>query len=211
MANKPLNYIDSMNFGQGSSPINGANGSNYALSNNGYQSLGLTNYGQNYDYNNQQAALGFGGTASPSFDPNSFGQAPTMLDKINLGTQNTADSYDFGNFDFGGSNSIAERSRMGKVGDFMFGKKDAGSGEYGPAYGMQSLKALVGIGQLGVGMKQYSLAKKSFAEDKRQFNKNWGAQTASYNTQLKDRQTARVAADADAQSVESYMQQNGMN
>lgn len=203
-----------MNFGQGSSPINGANGPNYALSNNGYQSLGLPNYGQNYDYNNQLTALGFGETASPSFDPNSWGQSPTMLDNINMGTQNSADNYDYGKFDFGGlggSGGIAERSRMGKVGDFMFGKKDAGSGEYGPAYGMQSLKALVGIGQLGVGMKQYSLAKKSFAEDKRQFNKNWGAQTSSYNTQIRDRQTARVASNPNAQSVESYMQQNGMN
>lgn len=59
-----------------------------------------------------------------------------------------------------------------------------------------------------LGMKQYGLAKDSFAENKNQFALNYGAQRDSTNTELEDRQRARVAANPNAVSVEDYMNKN---
>lgn len=62
-----------------------------------------------------------------------------------------------------------------------------------------------------MGMKQYGLAKKTLAENKRQFNLNFGAQRQTVNTQLEDRQRARVASNPGAyQSVGDYMSTNGI-
>jgi hypothetical protein len=62
-----------------------------------------------------------------------------------------------------------------------------------------------------MGMQQYGLAKKQLAESKRQFDMNWGAQRQMVNSQLEDRQRARVASNPGAyQSVGSYMSQNGI-
>ncbi len=58
-------------------------------------------------------------------------------------------------------------------------------------------------------MKQYNLAKDTLNENKRQFGLNWDAQKATVNSQLEDRQRARVASNPSAyQSVSAYMDQN---
>jgi len=62
-----------------------------------------------------------------------------------------------------------------------------------------------------MGMKQYGLAKEQFAESKRQYNQNYAAQRTLTNSQLEDRQRARVASNAGAyESVGSYMNRNGI-
>jgi hypothetical protein len=62
-----------------------------------------------------------------------------------------------------------------------------------------------------MGMKQYGLAKKTLAENKRQFQLNYDAQKGMTNSRMEDRQRARVAAGGDAyQSVGAYMNQNGV-
>lgn len=62
-----------------------------------------------------------------------------------------------------------------------------------------------------MGMKQYGMAKKELAESKRQFELNYGAQKNLTNSQLEDRQRARVASNSGAyQSVGDYMNQNGI-
>lgn len=62
-----------------------------------------------------------------------------------------------------------------------------------------------------MGMKQYGLAKEQFAESKRQYNQNYAAQRTLTNSQLEDRQRARVASNAGAyESVGSYMNRNGV-
>jgi hypothetical protein len=78
-------------------------------------------------------------------------------------------------------------------------------------YGQAALGALQGIGGLYLGMQQYNLAKDALATNKAQFDRNYAAQKTTTNSQLEDRQRARVASNAGAyQSVSDYMKQNGV-
>ncbi len=68
------------------------------------------------------------------------------------------------------------------------------------------LGAAQGVMNAWMGMKQYGLAKKTLAENTRQFNLNYDAQRQTTNAQLEDRQRARVASNSGAyQSVGDYM------
>lgn len=73
----------------------------------------------------------------------------------------------------------------------------------------------LGLGQAGVsafmGMKQYSAATEALDENKRQFQMNFDNQRKLVNSQLEDRQRARVASNSGAyQSVGDYMKKNGV-
>lgn len=60
-----------------------------------------------------------------------------------------------------------------------------------------------------MGMKQYGQAKRQLDEARRQFDLNYNAQRKTLNTQMKDRQAARVASNPGAyQSVAEYMNEN---
>lgn len=75
--------------------------------------------------------------------------------------------------------------------------------------------ALSGLGTLlngWMGMQQYGLMQKSLQQSQDQFNRNYSAQRQIVNSQLRDRQAARVASNPGAyQSVADYMSQNGIN
>lgn len=88
--------------------------------------------------------------------------------------------------------------------------KDAILGKNGQqGWSNLALGALQGIGGTYMGMKQYGLAKDALAQSQAQFNKNYNAQRQTTNTQLEDRQRARVAATGGtAESVDSYMARN---
>lgn len=76
---------------------------------------------------------------------------------------------------------------------------------------MTGLGAAQGLANLYFGFQNFKLAKDSFKESKRQFELNFGAQKKLTNSQLADRQRARVAANPGAyQGVEEYMNQNGI-
>lgn len=78
-------------------------------------------------------------------------------------------------------------------------------------WGSLALGAAQGLGSAWMGMKQYGLAKDTLKENKRQFNINYEAQRKLTNSQLEDRQRARVAANPGAyQSVGDYMNKNGI-
>lgn len=78
-------------------------------------------------------------------------------------------------------------------------------------WGGMALGAAQGISGAFMGMQQYNLAKKTLAENKKQFNLNFNTQRTLTNGQLEDRQRARVASNAGAyQSVGDYMQKNGV-
>ncbi|AUV61828.1 hypothetical protein HWB52_gp13 [Pseudomonas phage Littlefix] len=90
----------------------------------------------------------------------------------------------------------------------MFGGLDdkgvASGGWVGPAAGIAS--TIFGAIQ---GNKQLSMAEDRFKESKRQFDANYNAQRQTTNTQLEDRQRARVAANPNAyESVDSYLAKN---
>lgn len=78
-------------------------------------------------------------------------------------------------------------------------------------YGGMALGAASGLFNAWMGMKQYGLAKQQLAEGKRQFALNYDAQRTTTNSQLQDRQAARVASNPNAyQSVGDYMNANGI-
>ena len=92
----------------------------------------------------------------------------------------------------------------------VLGSTDA-DGMKTQGWGGLALGAASGIGNLFLGMQQYGLAKDAFKEGKRQFNLNYDAQRKATNTQLEDRQRARVASNPGAyQSVGAYMDKNGV-
>ena len=69
----------------------------------------------------------------------------------------------------------------------------------------------VGTGLLQgyLGMKKYGLAKDQFKQNRKEFKLNYDAQQQMTNTQLEDRQRARVRGNPDAyESVSSYMDRN---
>lgn len=81
----------------------------------------------------------------------------------------------------------------------------------GQGWGSPALGAASGIFNAYMGMKQYGLAKDQLAEGKRQFALNYDAQRTTTNSQLQDRQAARVASNPTAyQSVGDYMTANSI-
>lgn len=80
-----------------------------------------------------------------------------------------------------------------------------------PGVGAYGLDALSTFGDLYTGIQGARNSKKQLSEMKRQFDLNYANQRKNYNTQLQDRQAARVAANPGAyQSVTQYMQKNGI-
>jgi hypothetical protein len=78
-------------------------------------------------------------------------------------------------------------------------------------WGSAALGVAQGLGGLYLGMQQYNLAKEALANSKDQFNRQFAVQKNLTNSQLEDRQRARVASNAGAyQSVGEYMSQNGV-
>lgn len=86
------------------------------------------------------------------------------------------------------------------------------------AQGMQTngiipvgINALSGLTSAYLGWQQFNLAKDQLAQNKKIFNLNFGNQAQSVNTQLEDRQRARVAGGGGAyESVDSYMAKNAV-
>lgn len=80
-----------------------------------------------------------------------------------------------------------------------------------PGWGGMALGAASGLASAFMGMKQYGLAKETLAQNKAQFDMNYGAQKQMTNSSLEDRQRARVASNGGAyQSVNDYMATNGV-
>lgn len=80
-----------------------------------------------------------------------------------------------------------------------------------PGWGGAAIGGLNSLVNAFMGMKQYGIAKKTLAENKRQFNTNFDAQRQMVNSQLEDRQRARIASNPGAyQSVGEYMDRYGV-
>lgn len=70
-----------------------------------------------------------------------------------------------------------------------------------------ALGVVAGLGNAYMGMQQLNLAKETLANNKRQFDMNYGAQRTTTNARLEDRQRARVNGSAPGtyESVGDYM------
>lgn len=91
----------------------------------------------------------------------------------------------------------------------MFGGTDTVSGVRTMGWAPTALGAGQAILGAYQGNKALGMAEDQLKEGKRQFNLNYNAQKQTTNTQLEDRQRARVAASPGAyESVDSYMTKN---
>lgn len=96
-------------------------------------------------------------------------------------------------------------------GQGIIGSVDPKTGVRTDGYGGLALGAVTGLGSLYLGMQQYNLAKETLANNKAQFERNFANQVKTTNTNLEDRQRARVASNSGAyQSVGDYMSTNGV-
>lgn len=85
-----------------------------------------------------------------------------------------------------------------------------GANGYVPGWGGMALSAASGIGQSLMSMKQYGLMEDQLKEQKRQFDINYAMQKKAFNSQVEDRQRARVASNPGAyESVSDYMKKYG--
>ncbi|HEY7823559.1 MAG TPA: hypothetical protein VIG24_12015 [Acidimicrobiia bacterium] len=94
--------------------------------------------------------------------------------------------------------------------DRAFGYTDA-DGSKSNGFVMPALGVVSGLGNTFLGMKQYGLAKDQLKFEKEAFNKNFEAQRNMTNSQMADRQRARVAANPGAHRSEAeYMSKFGV-
>lgn len=95
--------------------------------------------------------------------------------------------------------------------DKLTGYRDPSNGIQVNGLGSLALGAAQGLGGAFLAMKQYGLAQDALKEQQRQFNLNYQSQRTLINSQLRDRQAARVASNPGAyQSVSDYIKQNGV-
>lgn len=100
---------------------------------------------------------------------------------------------------------------LGGLFDNFFDKTDTATGIKTQGWGGMALSGLQGLGNSYMAMKQFGLAEDALKEQKRQFNINYEAQRKTTNSQLADRQRARVASNPNAyQSEAEYMKKWGI-
>ena len=152
-----------------------------------------------------------------------FGQAPTVAAPSGSNVAGYT-GLDLSNFTPGGSapvlSNVATPSGMtGAPGSndmlsnlfgSMFDTTDA-NGIKTQGWGGLALSGIQGLGNSYMAMKQFGLAEDALKEQKRQFNINYEAQRKMTNSQLADRQRARVASNPNAyQSEAEYMKEWGI-
>lgn len=152
-----------------------------------------------------------------------FGQAPTVAAPSGSNVAGYT-GLDLSNFTPGGSapvlSNVATPSGMTGApgsGGFMsnlFGSMFDTTNAQGiktQGWGGLALSGIQGLGNSYMAMKQYGLAEDALKEQKRQFNTNFEAQRKLTNSQLADRQRARVASNPNAyQSEAEYMKTWGI-
>lgn len=105
-------------------------------------------------------------------------------------------------------------SKFGKIGDatksFFANTNSKDGSTVGPSAFSTFATGASSLLNGYLGMKQYGLAKKSLAENTRQFNMNYENQRKTTNTSLRDRQIARNSAGGGYMDTDEYMRQNGI-
>lgn len=109
-------------------------------------------------------------------------------------------------------NTLAPSSGLGGRG-FMNSLRSSGflGNDGNQGWGGLALGAIGGLGSAFMSMQNYGLARDALQSSQDQFTKNYTAQRDTLNTQMEDRQRARVAANSGSESVESYMARNRIN
>lgn len=151
-----------------------------------------------------------------------FGKSPSVASPSGSSVSGYT-GMDLSNFTPGGSAPVlsnpAVPAGMNSAGgggflDGIFGSmfnKTSADGITTQGWGGLALQGIQGLGNSYMAMKQYGLAEDALKEQKRQFNTNFEAQRKLTNSQLSDRQRARVASNEGAyQSEAEYMKKWGV-
>ena len=125
-------------------------------------------------------------------------------------TNGLTGSFDTPNLGFQGMDAWMKAGGSGGGGGFMDSLRSSGflGSDGNQGWGGMALGALGGLGSAFMGMQNYGLAKQGLADSREQFSKNYAAQRDTLNTQMEDRQRARVAANSGSEPVDAYMQRN---
>lgn len=146
------------------------------------------------------AGLNFTGYNSLPFEAQSYagpGQSFSFDNALSMNYGRNPSPIDMSFFGLGKDTESSPWSMEGAFGKF--------------GWAPHAINAASGLMQGFIGMKQYGLGKQQLAENKRQFNMNFDTQRTLTNSQLRDRQRARVASNPGAyESVDAYMNQNGI-
>lgn len=96
--------------------------------------------------------------------------------------------------------------------DGLFTKTDSATGLTTKGSLATGMDIFGGLASAYLGWQQFNLAKDQLAQNKKIFNLNFANQAQSVNTQLEDRQRARVASSSTGayESVGSYMDKNAV-
>lgn len=144
------------------------------------------------------------------------------IDSLVSGATNTGQPRDLGNLDGvsspSGFEGIKLPSSLGEGGGFLNKLKDLLITKTDSKTGLTTKGLETGIGIFGglasayLGWQQFNLAKDQLAQNKKIFNLNFANQAQMVNTQLEDRQRARVASSSTGayESVSSYMDKHAI-
>jgi hypothetical protein len=121
---------------------------------------------------------------------------------------------DMGNFTTGNS-QMSPYTQMGNGwnlnADGMNGLGGINEPGFMDTWGKSIFDGLGKLGSIYMGMQNYGLAKKSMNQQREAFEKNYAAQRQLTNSQMEDRQRARVASNPTGyESVDSYMAKNAV-
>ena len=96
----------------------------------------------------------------------------------------------------------------------FFDTSNSATGEKTQGWGMPAIQGVGALANAYLGYQQLQLGKSQLAQNKKIFNLNFGAQAQTLNTQMEDRQRARVASagsgSGSLDSVDSYMAKNAI-
>lgn len=190
---------------------------------------GLNNYGIDWGYSPAQPQAYFGYELNNSF------MQPTGLPQYNFGgdvfslSASPASAMSMYDLSSQGTAGFGDILQYGGLGDTLKTYTNRATGWLGDQWGdmanstfgkqigempmMDKLKGIAGIigavGGVMQGRNQMKLMERSLNQQRDQWNKSWGASTKQYNSEIEDRQRARVASNPNAyQSVDSYMNNN---
>lgn len=142
---------------------------------------------------------------------------PTMDFSSLLGYSSGAGAADFGMPAMQrGPMNLSSLMNLGKMGmkDTFGGfldTTDMATGMKTQGWGMPVISAANGLMSGFLGLKNYGLQKDALKQSKKEFEMNWGAQQKMVNSEMEDRQRARIASNPNAyQSVGDYMKKNGI-
>lgn len=99
-----------------------------------------------------------------------------------------------------------------KFSNFMAGEIDPTTGaQKTQGFAVPALSALAGIGNTYLGMKQFGLAEDAFKFQKKAWERDFAVQKNLVNSEMSDRQNARLAANPGAYASEAeYMKKYGV-